>query len=62
MPDSPLLDRSPAQKAARVDQLREELKDLGYSVVSTNWLVGLQIQAGRIKASEVKYEEARSVV
>jgi len=56
--DDPIIDRDLAQKCIRVDQLREELKALGYSVVSTRWLVGLQIQAKRLQATEVENEEA----
>lgn len=44
-----IIDRSPAQKAKRVDILRIELKDLGYSVVSTSYLAGLMVQARRIE-------------
>lgn len=45
----PIIDRSPAQKAIRVDTLRAELKELGYSVVSTSYLTGLLVQAKRIQ-------------
>jgi hypothetical protein len=34
----PIIDRSPAQKLARVQQMRRELLELGYSVVRTKWL------------------------
>ena len=43
-----VIERSPKQKAARVDTLRAELKHLGYSVVSTSYLNGLLVQAKRI--------------
>jgi hypothetical protein len=33
-----IIDRSPAAKAAFVNKSREELKKLGYEVVSTEWL------------------------
>lgn len=36
--DDPIIDRSPAQKVMRVNKLRAELLDLGYSVVKTDWL------------------------
>lgn len=45
----PIIDRSPAQKAMRVDKLRAELKELGYSVVPTVYLTGLMVQARRIE-------------
>jgi hypothetical protein len=35
---SKIIDRSEAQKAERVNVLRAELKDLGYSVVATSYL------------------------
>lgn len=34
----PIIDRSPTQKRLRVNVLRAELLDLGYSVVTTEWL------------------------
>jgi hypothetical protein len=34
----PIIDRSPEQKRLRVEKLRLELSDLGYSVVTTTWL------------------------
>ncbi len=34
----PIIDRSPEQKRIRVEKLRVELADLGYSVVTTTWL------------------------
>lgn len=34
----PIVDRSPAQKLLRLEKLRAELFDLGYSVVKTTWL------------------------
>jgi hypothetical protein len=46
IPD-PIIDRSPAQKLMRVDKLRAELADLGYSVVSTEWLHGIIDNARR---------------
>lgn len=33
-----IIDRSEAAKAAFVNKARQELKDLGYSVVLTDWL------------------------
>jgi hypothetical protein len=33
-----IIDRSPLQKAIRVETLRIELSDLGFTVVSTEWL------------------------
>jgi hypothetical protein len=44
-----IIDKSPSQKAIRVDKLRAELKELGYSVVSTSYLAGLMVQARRIE-------------
>jgi len=34
----PIIDRSPEQKRARIEKLRVELGELGYSVVTTKWL------------------------
>ena len=42
-----IIDRSPAQKAIRVAAMRDELKSLGYSVISTIYLAGLIAQAKR---------------
>lgn len=53
-----IIDRSPAQKARRVDELRAELKALGYSVVSTRWLAGLIVQARRLGHVERTLEAA----
>ncbi|WP_439399111.1 hypothetical protein ACRQ5Q_17055 [Bradyrhizobium sp. PMVTL-01] len=33
MTDDPIIDRSEAQKTARVEQLRAELAELGYSII-----------------------------
>jgi hypothetical protein len=33
-----IIDRNPLQKAIRVETLRAELNDLGFTVVSTEWL------------------------
>lgn len=44
----PIIDKSPEQKAMRVNALRAELKDLGYSVVLTSYLMGLMVQARRV--------------
>lgn len=34
----PIIDRSPEQKRVRMEKLRVELAELGYSVVTTAWL------------------------
>ena len=34
----PVIDRSEAQKLIHIGKLRAELHDLGYSVVTTEWL------------------------
>lgn len=47
-----IIDRKKAQKLARVDALRQELKPLGYTVVLTSYLVGLTVQAKRLKRME----------
>lgn len=47
-----IIDQSAAQKAARVDTLRAELKALGYSVVLTTYLAALAFQAKRLKKME----------
>ena len=44
-----IVDRSPKQKAKRIDALRAELKELGYSVVATKYLNTLLVHAGRIE-------------
>lgn len=46
--EDPIIDRSPYQKRLRIEKLRTELKDLGYSVIATRYLAGLMVQAGRI--------------
>lgn len=33
-----IIDRSPEQKRIRIEKLRVELAELGYSVVTTKWL------------------------
>ena len=33
-----IVDRTPLEKAIRVEKLRTELLDLGYTVVSSEWL------------------------
>jgi hypothetical protein len=38
MVNDPIIDRSPVQKRARMEVLRVELAELGYSVVTTVWL------------------------
>lgn len=45
VPLDAIVDKSPAQKAMRVDVLRAELKALGYSVVVDSYLALLLIQA-----------------
>jgi len=51
-PSEIIVDRSKAQKAIRVDELRAELKDLGYSVVLTTYLAALAFQAKRLRKLE----------
>jgi hypothetical protein len=34
----PIIDRSPAQKRMRFDKMRDELAEMGYSIVETGWL------------------------
>lgn len=34
----PIIDRSPEQKRLRLQKLKTELAELGYSVVETEWL------------------------
>ncbi len=45
----PIIDRSPDQKLMRVAKLRAELSDLGYSVVTTEWLAATL--AGKTRAA-----------
>lgn len=47
-----IIERSDAQKAARIDALRAELKGLGYSVVLTTYLAALAYQAKRLRTLE----------
>jgi hypothetical protein len=51
--DEIIIDRSPLQTAIRVETLREELSDLGFTVVSTEWLqrklVNEQIRLRRLE-------------
>ncbi len=49
--DDPVIDKSQEQKRYRLGQLRAELLDLGYSIVSTAWLHA-QLDAG------IKYGKA----
>lgn len=34
----PIIDRSPAQKRIHMNKLRDELAQMGYSIVETGWL------------------------
>lgn len=36
--EDPIIDRSPAQKRMRMEKMRAELADMGYSIVETGWL------------------------
>ena len=36
--DDPIIDKSKAQKQIRLEKLRSELGQMGYSVVRTQWL------------------------
>lgn len=36
--DDPIIDRSPEQKRARIEIMRLELSQYGYSIVKTAWL------------------------
>jgi hypothetical protein len=49
-----LIDRTPAEKAIRVESLRVELLGLGYEVVSTDWLRRLDeaIQKRKVEVSQ----------
>lgn len=38
MKHDPIIDRSPAQKRLRMEKMRSELADMGYSIVETGWL------------------------
>lgn len=42
-----IIDKSPKQKLRRISILRDELKPLGYSIVSSVYLAGLIVQAKR---------------
>lgn len=43
-----MIDRSPAQKAAFVNRRREELKPLGYSIVTTEWLAKAMMELAKL--------------
>lgn len=36
--NDPIIDRSHVQKRMRMEKLRDELSDMGYSIVETGWL------------------------
>jgi hypothetical protein len=40
-----IIDRSATEKAIRVDKLREELRGLGYSIIPTEALAALIVEA-----------------
>lgn len=43
-----MIDRSPAQKAAFVNRRRDELKPLGYSIVTTEWLAKAMMELAKL--------------
>ena len=47
-----IVDRTPLEKSIRVETLRIELSDLGYSVVSTDWLRRLNKEILKRKLEE----------
>ena len=53
--DDIIIDRTPLEKAIRVESLRMELFDLGYTIVSTEWL-HRELVAKKIR--ERKWEDA----
>lgn len=46
----PIIDRSPEQKRLRLQKLKTELAELGYSVVETEWLNAILL-AHRVRES-----------
>ncbi len=46
--DEIVLDRSPAQKAIFANKCRDELKPLGYSVVTTEWLAQAMMDLAKL--------------
>lgn len=49
-----MIDRSPAQKAALVKRRREELKPLGYSIVTTEWLAKAMMELAKLDLKKMR--------
>ena len=58
----PIVDMSPDQKRMRVEKLRVDLGQFGYSIVRTEWLHALLDQAAASKKMEAKHEDRRATV
>jgi hypothetical protein len=44
-----IIDRSPAEKAKRLENMRAELVGLGYSIVTTEWLNAVLAETPKVK-------------
>lgn len=53
-----LIERSAAQKAIHIGKLRAELHDLGYSVVTTEWLNGVFKEVAAANLERIAREKA----
>lgn len=54
----PIVDRSAAQKAIRIAKMRAELVELGYSVVTTEWLNGIFDEMTAANLKQIAREKA----
>jgi hypothetical protein len=49
-----IIDRSPADKAKRLENMRAELVGLGYSIVTTEWLNALMAELPPVAVRPVR--------
>jgi hypothetical protein len=54
----PVVERSVEQKAARIAKMRAELIELGYSVVTTEWLNGIFAEMTAAQTKRIAREKA----
>lgn len=54
----PIVERSVAQKAMRIAKMRAELDQLGYSIISTEWLNGVFKDAAAANIERIAREKA----
>jgi hypothetical protein len=52
-----IIDRSPADKAKRLENMRAELVGLGYSIVTTEWLNALLAEMPAVTVRPVRGRE-----